>query len=86
MLWQYVYAKVPPRDEAAAFAETIRAFDPPFVFIDVEGEYERADSSVSGQYAEAFRTHLPHTLVVGSCASTCARVKDGLRTGAGLVQ
>ena len=54
VLWQYVYAKVPPRDEAAAFAETIRAFDPPFVFIDVEGEYERADSSVSGQYAEAF--------------------------------
>ena len=59
VLWQYVYAKVPPRDEAAAFAETIRAFDPPFVFIDVEGEYERADRSVSSQYAEAFRAHLP---------------------------
>jgi Putative peptidoglycan binding domain/Peptidase M15 len=59
VLWQYVYAIVPPRDEAVAFAETIRAFEPPFVFIDVEVEYERADPSVSREYAQAFRTTLP---------------------------
>ncbi|MGZ4391487.1 MAG: peptidoglycan-binding domain-containing protein [Gaiellaceae bacterium] len=59
VLWQYVFAIAPPSEEAAAFAETIRAFEPQFVFIDVEGEYERADPSVSRQYAQAFRTHLP---------------------------
>jgi hypothetical protein len=59
VLWQYVYAIAPPSEEAAAFAETIRVFEPPFVFIDVEAEYERADPAVSRQYAQAFRTHLP---------------------------
>jgi hypothetical protein len=59
-LWQYVYAIAPPSDEAAAFAGTIGKFHPEFVFIDVEAEYEAADFSVSRQYAQAFRSHLPH--------------------------
>ena len=59
VLWQYVFAIAPPSEEAAAFAETIRAFEPAFVFIDVEAEYERADRSVSRQYAESFRSQLP---------------------------
>ncbi len=60
VLWQYVYAVRPPSEEAAGFAETIGKFQPNFVFIDVEVEYERAEGPVSRQYAEAFRSHLPH--------------------------
>src|SRR5262249_1038169 len=58
-LWQYVYAIKPPRDEAQSFASLIRRFDPAFVFIDVEHEYESNPNPVSAQYASAFREALP---------------------------
>jgi Peptidase M15/Putative peptidoglycan binding domain len=60
VLWQYVYAVRPPSEEATSFAATVARFQPDFVFIDVEIEYERATGPVSRQYAEAFRAHLPH--------------------------
>jgi hypothetical protein len=60
VLWQYVYAVRPPSEEASAFAETIAKFKPPFAFVDVEVEYERAPRSVSLDYAKSFRSHLPH--------------------------
>ena len=58
-LWQYVYAVKPPREEARSFANLIRRFDPAFVFIDVEKEYEAHPNKVSFQYASAFRDALP---------------------------
>jgi hypothetical protein len=58
-LWQYVYAVKPPREEARSFADLIRRFDPAFVFIDVEKEYEHNPNQVSAQYASAFRAALP---------------------------
>jgi hypothetical protein len=60
VLWQYVFAQRPPSEEATAFAATIDKFEPEFAFVDVEAEYERAPRSVSREYAEAFRSHLPH--------------------------
>jgi len=58
-IWQYVYAIKPPSEEAQSFASLIRRFDPAFVFVDVEKEYE-AKTPASGQYAAAFRAALPH--------------------------
>lgn len=58
-LWQYVYAVKPPSEEARSFANLIEQFDPAFVFIDVETEYESNPNPVSAQYASAFRTALP---------------------------
>lgn len=58
-LWQYVYAVKPPREEARSFAGLIERFDPAFVFIDVEKEYEANPNPVSAQYASAFRDALP---------------------------
>jgi hypothetical protein len=59
VLWQYVYAVRPPSEEAASFAQTIQKFQPDFVFIDVEVEYEKAKGHVSREYAQSFRSHLP---------------------------
>ena len=59
-LWQYVYAVRPPHEEAQEFAKLIERFDPAFVFIDVEVEYESNPNPVSAQYASAFRDALPH--------------------------
>src|SRR5262245_21734174 len=59
-LWQYVYAIKPPSEEAHSYASLIRRFDPAFVFIDVEKEYESNPNKVSAQYASAFRDALPH--------------------------
>jgi Putative peptidoglycan binding domain/Peptidase M15 len=59
-LWQYVYAKRPPSEEAQSFANLIGRFQPAFVFIDVEKEYESNPGPVSAQYASAFRAALPH--------------------------
>lgn len=59
-LWQYVYAKRPPREEAQSFARLIQRFSPVFVFIDVEKEYEANPNPVSAQYAAAFREALPN--------------------------
>ena len=58
-LWQYVYAVRPPKEEAQAFAKVIKRFDPAFVFVDVEKEYEAAEGPVSTEYAAAFRDVLP---------------------------
>jgi len=58
-LWQYVYAVRPPHEEAQSFANLIKRFDPAFVFIDVEKEYETNKGPVSAQYASAFRDALP---------------------------
>ena len=57
-LWQYVYAVRPPHEEAQSLANLIQRFDPAFVFIDVEKEYE-ANPAASGQYAAGFRAALP---------------------------
>ena len=59
-LWQYVFAIRPPAEEAQSFASVIQRFDPAFVFIDVEHEYESSPKPVSAQYAAAFRSALPH--------------------------
>src|SRR5690242_10694655 len=53
-LWQYVFAIRPPSEEAQSFASVIQRFDPAFVFIDVEKEYESNPNPVSAQYASAF--------------------------------
>lgn len=58
-LWQYVFAIRPPAEEAQSFASVIQRFDPDFVFIDVEREYESSPKPVSAQYAAAFRHALP---------------------------
>jgi hypothetical protein len=58
-LWQYVTAKFPPSEEASSFASLITRFEPAFVFIDVETEYESNPNPVSAQYASAFRNALP---------------------------
>lgn len=58
-IWQYVYAIRPPGEEAQSFASLIGRFDPAFVFVDVEKEYE-AKKPASAQYAGAFRAALPH--------------------------
>ena len=58
-LWQYVYAARPPHEEAQSLANLIQRFDPAFVFIDVEKQYEDTPAA-SGQYAAGFRAALPH--------------------------
>jgi len=58
-LWQYVFGIRPPSEEAQSFASVIQRFDPAFVFIDVEKEYESNPNPVSTQYASAFREVLP---------------------------
>jgi zinc D-Ala-D-Ala carboxypeptidase len=58
-LWQYVYAARPPHEEAQSLANLIQRFQPAFVFIDVEKQYE-ALPAASGQYAAGFRAALPH--------------------------
>lgn len=58
-LWQYVFAVRPPSEEAQSFANLIERFQPAFVFIDVEKEYESSPKPVSAQYAAAFRDALP---------------------------
>ncbi len=58
-LWQYVYAVRPPHEEAQALAKLIAQFEPAFVFVDVEKEYESSKHAVSAEYASAFRSALP---------------------------